>query len=53
MNIKPLTRLQRQAYNLRQLGKTIQEIAAIMGRTREPVRQLIARAKYKIKRGIK
>ena len=45
----PLTPKQRQAYELRQQGHTLKEIAEIMHTTREPVRQLIARAEWKIK----
>lgn len=43
-----LTPRQRQAYDLRQSGKKLAEIAAIMGTTREPVRQWIAAAEKKI-----
>jgi DNA-binding CsgD family transcriptional regulator len=46
--MKDLTPYQRQAYELRQKGHTIQEIAQIMGKTREPVRQWIAAARRKL-----
>ena len=47
-----LTPRQRQAYDLRQSGKKLAEIAAIMGTTREPVRQWIAAAEKKLARPI-
>lgn len=46
-----LTALQQQAYDLRQQGLKIKEIAARMGRQPENVRQLLARAQNKIERG--
>jgi RNA polymerase sigma factor (sigma-70 family) len=46
--MKELTDRQRQAFELRQSGMKIAEIAKIMGLTREPVRQLIARARHKL-----
>lgn len=47
-----LTQRQKQAYDLRQSGKKLAEIAAIMGTTREPVRQWIAAAERKLTRPI-
>lgn len=47
-----LTEKQRQAFELRQAGKKIQEIADIMGTTREPVRQWIAAARRKLGLGL-
>lgn len=46
--MKELTDRQRCAFELRQAGKTLQEIASIMGTTREPVRQWIAGARHKL-----
>lgn len=46
-----LTDLQRQAWDLRQQGLMIKEIAARMGRQPENIRQLLARAQNKIERG--
>ena len=46
-----LTALQRQAWDLRQQGLGIKDIAAQMGRQPENVRQLLARAQNKIERG--
>jgi len=46
-----LTALQQQAYDLRQQGLGIKDIAAQMGRQPENVRQLLARAQNKIERG--
>jgi len=45
-----LTALQRQAWDLRQQGLKIKEIAARMGRQPENIRQLLARAQNKIER---
>jgi DNA-binding CsgD family transcriptional regulator len=44
-----LTPRQRQAWELRQAGKSLAEIAAEMGTTREPVRQWLAAAERKTK----
>ena len=44
----PLTDRQRRAYELRQEGRTLKEIAVEMGLTKEPVRQLIAAARRKL-----
>lgn len=46
--MRPLTPKQKQAYELRCAGKTLREIASIMATTREPVRQWIAAARYKL-----
>ena len=46
--MKGLTDRQRRAYELRQEGRTLKEIAVEMGLTREPVRQLIAVARRKL-----
>jgi DNA-binding CsgD family transcriptional regulator len=46
--MKGLTDRQRRAYELRQEGRTLKEIAVEMGLTREPVRQLIAAARRKL-----
>jgi len=43
-----LTPRQQQAYDLRQAGKTLREIATIMGTTLEPVRRWIAAAESKL-----
>jgi DNA-binding CsgD family transcriptional regulator len=43
-----LTPYQRKAFDLRQRGHTLKEIARIMGTTREPVRQWIAAARRKL-----
>lgn len=48
--MRPLTPRQKQAYDLRQSGLKIAEIARIMGTTREPVRQWIAAAEWKLSR---
>lgn len=48
-----LTPLQREALELRQSGLKIREIAAKMGRQPENIRQLVARAEYKINQGSK
>jgi len=45
-----LTPLQREAYDLRQSGLKLREIAERMGRQPENVRQLVARAETKIRR---
>ena len=39
---------QRRAWELRQEGQTLAEIAATMGTTKEPIRQLIAVARNKL-----
>lgn len=39
---------QRRAWELRQSGQTLAEIASTMGATKEPIRQLIAAARYKL-----
>ncbi len=46
--MKELTDRQRRAFELRQEGRTLKEIAVEMGLTREPVRQLIAAARRKL-----
>ena len=46
--MKALTDRQRRAYELRQEGRTLKEIAVEMGLTKEPVRQLIAAARHKL-----
>lgn len=46
--MKPFTDRQRRAYELRQAGMTLKEIAVEMDTTREPVRQLIAAARRKL-----
>ena len=39
---------QRRAWELRQSGQTLAEIASTMGVTKEPIRQLIAVARHKL-----
>jgi len=46
--MKALTDRQRRAFELRQEGRTLAEIAREMNLTREPVRQLIAAARWKL-----
>ena len=46
--MKELTDRQRRAFELRQQGLKLREIAKLMGLTQEPVRQLIAAARRKL-----
>ena len=46
--MKELTDRQRRAFELRQGGRSLAEIAREMNLTREPVRQLIAAARRKL-----
>ena len=48
--MKNLTPLQQQVYDLRHTGMLIKDIATAMGITSERVRQLVARAEYKMEK---